>query len=30
MSQEEFVMWSMYYQRKAQEMELDRLQGGDR
>lgn len=30
MTQEEFVMWSMYYQRQAQEMELDRLQGGDR
>lgn len=28
MSSEEFVAWSVYYQRLAQEQELERLKGG--
>lgn len=29
MTQEEFVQWSVYYQRLAQQMELEQLKAGE-
>jgi len=30
MTQEEFVQWSVYYQRLAQQIELEQLKAGER
>lgn len=30
MTQDEFVRWSVYYQRLAQQIELERMRAGDR